>query len=90
MNRDSNEQISVKVKDQNGSVIIFKMKRNTIFKKLMNAYCERFGFFRSSVRFVFDGEAVKDNDTPMKLRIDDNDQIDAMIEQKGGSSNKII
>ncbi|VDM17978.1 unnamed protein product [Hydatigera taeniaeformis] len=37
----NNEPINLTVHGQDGSVIHFKIKRTTPFKKLMNAYCQR-------------------------------------------------
>ncbi|VDK38175.1 unnamed protein product [Taenia asiatica] len=39
----NNEPINLTVHGQDGSVIHFKIKRTTPFKKLMNAYCQRLG-----------------------------------------------
>ncbi len=42
----------------------FKIKKNTPLRKLMNAYCERQGFQKPSIRFVFDGAQVGEDQTP--------------------------
>ena len=36
-----NEHINLKVTGQDGSVVHFKIKKNTPLRKLMNAYCDR-------------------------------------------------
>jgi small ubiquitin-related modifier len=38
-----------------------------------------------TVRFLYDGEKVKDDDTSEKLNLENGDIIDAMVEQTGGS-----
>ena len=50
----------------------------------MDAYCNRNGYPITSVRFIYEGESIKDTDTPESLKMEDNDEIDAMIEQHGG------
>lgn len=54
---------------QDGSVVHFKIKRNTVFKKLMNSYCERQGFQRSALRFMFDGSPLGEEQTPADVKI---------------------
>ena len=58
------EHINIKVKSQDGSEIFFKIKKTTQLKKLMDAYSQRQGLAANSCRFIFDGERVKDTDTP--------------------------
>ncbi|KAL5111202.1 Small ubiquitin-related modifier 2-A [Taenia crassiceps] len=60
----NNEPINLTVHGQDGSVIHFKIKRTTPFKKLMNAYCQRLGLTLANVRFTCDGEHVQYEDTP--------------------------
>jgi small ubiquitin-related modifier len=77
---------------QDGSEICFKVKRDTMLKKLMDAYCQRMGTNAQSVRFTYDGVRINDTDTPSKLGMEDNDLIgdvyltptDVTVEQKGG------
>ena len=69
---------------QDGSEVYFKIKRRTKLEKLMTAYCNRLGQSIDSVRFLYDGERVKPEKTPMDLGIEDGDVIDAMVQQTGG------
>ena len=78
--------INIKVKAQDGSEIFFKIKRTTQLKKLMDAYCTRQGLAINQCRFIFDGERLKDDDTPDKLEMENGDEIDVMVEQTGGCS----
>ncbi|KAL8449353.1 hypothetical protein Emag_003643 [Eimeria magna] len=70
---------------RDGSEVYFKIKRRTKLEKLMTAYCNRLGQSIDSVRFLYDGERVKPEKTPMDLGIEDGDVIDAMVQQTGGS-----
>ena len=40
-------------------------------------------------RFIFDGERLKDEDTPEKLEMENGDEIDAMVEQTGGKGEQV-
>lgn len=57
------EHLNIKVTDNNNEVF-FKIKRSTQLKKLMDAFCDRSGKNRQSVRFLFDGTRVTDTDSP--------------------------
>jgi len=78
------DQILVKVKGQDNSIIQFKIKKGTPFRKLMTAYCEKQGVQLDSMRFKFDGVPIGLNDTPTSLEIEDDDTIEAYLPQTGG------
>jgi hypothetical protein len=77
-------QLNVKVVDQDGNDLFFKIKKNTALKKVMDAYCERQGKTRGLVRFLFEGHRIQDNDTPDTLELEDGDMIQVFLEQQGG------
>merc|ERR1739838_928206 len=58
------EHVNLKVCGQDGSVVQFKIKKNTALKKLMSAYCDRQGLDQNQIRFRFDGTPIQDTDTP--------------------------
>merc|ERR1712172_106561 len=76
--------IQLKVKDQQGSEVQFKIKKSTPLRKLMDAYCSRLGLTASQVRFMVDGERIAADDTAEKLGLEDEDLIDVAMEQTGG------
>ena len=78
------ETISLKVLTRDGNEVYFKCKKKTSLAKLMNAFCQRQGVDQKSVRFLFDGERVRENNTPDELGMEDGDVIDVMVEQQGG------
>ena len=53
-----------------------KVKPGTEFRKLFKAVRERFGLANSTITFVFDGNVIKDTDTPRLLSMEEDDQID--------------
>lgn len=78
------EHINLKVTGQDGSVVHFKIKKNTPLRKLMSAYCNRAGIQTGVVRFRFDGNPINDEDTPCALEMEDGDSIDVFQQQTGG------
>merc|ERR1719356_2337022 len=79
--------IQLKVKDQQGSEVQFKIKKSTPLRKLMDAYCSRLGLTASQVRFMVDGERISADDTAEKLGLEDEDLIDVAMEQTGGGDD---
>jgi hypothetical protein len=62
-------RITIKVRDSQGGEVTFKVKPVTKMGKLMSAYCEKHGKAPASVRFLFDGTRVTENDTPASVRV---------------------
>lgn len=57
--KGGDEQINVRVVNQEGAEVFFKIKRTTALKRLMEAYCSRQGLSTTAVRFLYDGERLK-------------------------------
>ncbi|CZR50566.1 related to ubiquitin-like protein modifier [Phialocephala subalpina] len=81
----ASEHLNIKVTDNNNEVF-FKIKRTTILKKLMDAFCERHGKAPNSVRFLFDGSRVQPTDSPNTLDMQDGDTLEVHQEQIGGAN----
>merc|ERR1712087_604655 len=81
---DATQHVNLKVCGQDGSVVQFKIKRNTQLKKLMGAYCDRQGLDVNQIRFRFDGTPITETDTPQTLDMEDDDTIDVFTQQTGG------
>ncbi|TRZ23464.1 hypothetical protein HGM15179_003619 [Zosterops borbonicus] len=58
------EHIDLKVAGQDGSVVQFRIKRHTPLRKLMKAYCCRQGLSMRHIMFLFDGQPIRESDTP--------------------------
>ncbi|XP_036607563.1 small ubiquitin-related modifier 2-like, partial [Trichosurus vulpecula] len=82
---ENNDHINLEVAGQDGSVVQFKIKRHTPLSKLMKAYCERQGLSMRQIRFQFDGQPIKETDTPAQLEMEDEDTIDVFQQQTGGA-----
>ncbi|KAI9065733.1 small ubiquitin-like modifier [Trametes sanguinea] len=83
---DPNAPINIKVTTQTGEEVFFKIKRNTKLSKLQGAYANKVGKDVNSIRFLYDGVRIGEDDTPASLDMEDNDSIDVMVEQVGGRS----
>ncbi|KIY49637.1 ubiquitin-like protein, partial [Fistulina hepatica ATCC 64428] len=64
-----------------GEEVFFKIKRSTKLSKLQGAYATKVGKDVNSIRFLYDGERIAEDDTPEKLDMEDNDTIDVMVER---------
>jgi small ubiquitin-related modifier len=69
----SDSVISIKVKDQSGGEIVFKIKPSTKFGRVWDAYCQKKAWDVGQVRFVFDGERLKPEQTPEEIGMEDGD-----------------
>lgn len=76
--------INLRVVGQDGSEVFFRIREHATLGRLIDAYCDRRSIARSAVRFMFDGERVTDEMTPASLDMEENDVIDAMLQQVGG------
>ena len=76
--------VTLRVKDQHGDEMFFKVKKETKMLKIMDAYAQRKGISKQSLRFTMDGDRINDEDTPKMLELEENDQIDVMLETVGG------
>ncbi|KAI9012830.1 small ubiquitin-like protein [Gaertneriomyces semiglobifer] len=84
--KDVVQHINLKVVNQDGSEIAFKIKRSTPMQRLMDAYVAKTGQDKNSVRFLFDGQRINGHETPEELDMEDNDQIQVSVQQLGGSA----
>jgi small ubiquitin-related modifier len=65
-------------------VMYFKIKRQTQFRKVFEAYCARQSLQLDQMRFLFNGIKLGDYQTPEELEMEDDEVIDAMMFQVGG------
>ena len=86
LNQGSEEYIKLKVVGQDNSEVHFKVKFTTNMGKLKKSYSERQGVPLNSLRFLFDGRRINDEETPKALEMENDDTIEVYQEQVGGSS----
>jgi hypothetical protein len=53
---------------QDGNEVFFRIKRSTTLKKLMTAYCDRQSVDLGSIAFLFDGQRLRENQSPEEVR----------------------
>ncbi|KAL9187831.1 hypothetical protein ACHAXT_006209 [Thalassiosira profunda] len=82
---EGSEPITIRVRDQSGEETYFKIKKSTKMQKVFETYAQRKGVQAASLRFLLDGDRIQADQTPKQLEMDDQDQIDCMLEQSGGS-----
>ncbi|CAD5206265.1 unnamed protein product [Bursaphelenchus okinawaensis] len=78
------EYIKLKVVGQDANEVHFRVKFGTSMGKLKKSYAERTGVQIGSLRFLFDGRRINDEDTPKTLGMEDDDVIEVYQEQVGG------
>jgi small ubiquitin-related modifier len=84
------DHINLRVVAQDGGEVFFKIKKTTALRKLIDAYCERQAISPASIRFLYDGQRIREEQTPKELDMEDNDIIDAVLQQTGGCGlNKV-
>jgi len=87
-NKDSEtpKHVSLKVVSQDGTEVYFKIKRKTVLRKLIDSYCSRAAVSPSSMRFLYDGRRIDGDKTPEDMDMEDDDIIDAVLQQMGGAA----
>ncbi len=59
----------------------FTMNKTTRFGKLIDAYCEKFGFIKQRIRFLYDGQNILEHFTPQSMEMEDVDTINVYFSQ---------
>ena len=78
------DKLDLKVRDGNGAVTHFKVKKSTKFRKILTAYAGKAGINPDTIRMMVDGQRVHLEQCPGDYDMESGDQIDAMAEQQGG------
>jgi small ubiquitin-related modifier len=82
------KQLSLKVVSQDGNEVYFKIKGTTPMRKLIETYCSRQAVSVSAIRFLYDGQRVQPDATPNSLDMEEDDIIDAVLQQTGGGKDQ--
>eukprot|EP01032_Pedospumella_encystans_P009657 gene9657-11349_t len=77
-------QVTLRVKEQTGEEMFFKVKGTTKMQKVFDSYAQRRGVQPNAIRFMLDGQRIRSEDTPKMLELQDDDQIDVVLETVGG------
>ena len=76
---ESVQQIRLIVIDQQNTEVQFLVWKDTPLRKLMDAYCSRFGLQRSRARFTTNGAQIGAKDTAEKLGLKDQGLIGVVM-----------
>jgi small ubiquitin-related modifier len=79
--RDPRDFIQICIRDQVGEETFFKSRLGVKMDVVFQVYAQRKGVQAASLRFLLDGERILDDQTPIMLELDDEDQIYCMLEQ---------
>ena len=85
---EDTEYIKLKVVGQDSNEIHFRVKQTTLMGKLKKSYSERVGVPIASLRFLFDGRRINDDETPKALEMEQDDVIEVYQEQTGGGPDQ--
>jgi small ubiquitin-related modifier len=78
-------QMTVILRNQSNQTMQFKVRKSTEFKKIFSAYAARVGVPTGELRFLLDGEAISENQTPDLMSLEEGDQIEVFQFQVGGA-----
>ncbi len=53
---------------KDGNEVVFKIKKQTPLRKLIEAYCSRQGLDMNSIRFLYDGNRIQPDQTPKEVQ----------------------
>jgi len=92
---NDNDKYARVVDEDNGKFVIvhvsneftsttFKIKPDTLLKKLMKAFCLQRDLEYGSIRFIYEGNRIKEEDTVRIMGIESGEIIDALATQIGG------
>ena len=76
--------LNIRLVDQQGHEIFFKIKDTTKLKKVFEAYYKKTNLPNGGARFIFDGNRIEDDSTAKSLGLSEGDAIDVMLQQTGG------
>ena len=77
------QPLTIRIKDGNGEETQFKIRPTVYMAQVFLAYSQRRWVSRATLRFLLDGERIDDFQTPYILQLEENDMIDAVLEQVG-------
>lgn len=84
MSDEANAVICIKVESSMGDEVFFQINRSTRLNSLRSEYAQKVGRDLNTVCFLYDGERVREDDTPASLGMEEGDAIDLMVGYVGG------
>lgn len=77
------ERIMITIMGWDGVRVTFRVRPNTVWGRVVDAYCARAAVDYVTIRFVFDGETCSREATVEQLGLEDGDIVDALVQETG-------
>ncbi|MEN2496130.1 MAG: Small ubiquitin-related modifier 3 [Marteilia pararefringens] len=81
---ENNNSLFLYLKDQNGNILKFKMKKHAELRKLFHKYAQNQGVSLDNFRFYHKLSKLRSEHRPIDLNMQDEDTIDVFVQQVGG------
>lgn len=85
---ENTERITITIKDQANASLTLRIKKNTPFRKILEAYAKQVQRPAFQCRLFLDGLRLGIEQTPASVEMEDRDLIDVFTEQTGGAGVK--
>lgn len=79
-----NKHIHLKVYDNEGTEIEYKVKKSISFAKILQEYCKGKSVSPNTLRLTYKGKEVSQYDSPEVMGMEDGDSLEIMAAQTGG------
>nr|AJA32501.1 small ubiquitin-related modifier 3 [Nosema pernyi] len=79
-----NNKIKLKIIDQDGAILEFKVKKGITFRKILKTFADQVNKDPSELRLVFNGKVLDLESTPDFYNMEDNDEVEVVASQVGG------
>lgn len=79
---DETQMVTIQIKHK--STFIFKVEKDSPISEIEEAFCRAVRIRKSSVRFIYEGNRVHEDDTPDTLEMQNDDAIEVFTKMTGG------
>lgn len=77
-------KLKLRFNEQNGHEVFILVSPQMPFSKIFKGYTTKRNLDHGHVRFLFDGNRIKEDDTPKSLMMENEDIVDVLAQQTGG------
>ncbi|CAB4316056.1 unnamed protein product [Prunus armeniaca] len=85
--KEEDDAILLKIQSQQHPDISYMTSPSLPLGHVLRDYCRRFYLHYEAVRFLYDGKRVREKDTPEQHEMENEDVIDAMLDQIAGGGH---
>lgn len=83
-NKKDQEKITLKIQDQDGSTLEFKVKKNISFRKILKTFADNVNKNPDELRLIFNGKVLGLDETPDMRNMEEGDELEVVASQVGG------